>query len=232
METIHIDFDELTTMASDQSTSGPALHELTPRTISSGLMQNPPSTTPYVPPTKNDWDLLFQPMFAEYFNPPPSIVSLVRVTAALRPADRTCSPSSTSIDQAASSVSTSSIIHETQALVISKSVEEQLQPAQLVDDPFLDLLTSKPRSHKSSPNMQPINPPFEHISKWTKIHPLENVINNPSRPVSTTKQLQTNDMWCFFDAFLTSVKPKNLKKLCWNLPGLIRCRKKFMSLND
>ncbi|GJX99324.1 development/cell death domain-containing protein [Tanacetum coccineum] len=33
--------------------------------------QNLPSTTPYVPPTKNDWDLLFQPMFDEYFNPPP-----------------------------------------------------------------------------------------------------------------------------------------------------------------
>nr|GEU63811.1 hypothetical protein [Tanacetum cinerariifolium] len=38
METIHVDFDELTAMASEQSSSGPALHEMTPATISSGLV--------------------------------------------------------------------------------------------------------------------------------------------------------------------------------------------------
>ncbi|GJX69827.1 hypothetical protein Tco_0305554 [Tanacetum coccineum] len=56
------------------------------------------------------------------------------------------------------------------------------------------------------------NPPLEHISKLTKIHPLEYVISNPSRPVSTQKQLQTDAMWCFFNAFLTSVEPKNFKE--------------------
>ncbi|GKE69884.1 retrovirus-related pol polyprotein from transposon TNT 1-94, partial [Tanacetum coccineum] len=30
--------------------------------------------------------------------------------------------------------------------------------------------------------------------------------------VSTRKQLQTNAMWCYFDAFLTSVEPKNFKE--------------------
>nr|GEV13862.1 hypothetical protein [Tanacetum cinerariifolium] len=38
VETIHVDFDELTPMASEQSSSGPALNEMTPATISSGLM--------------------------------------------------------------------------------------------------------------------------------------------------------------------------------------------------
>nr|GEX63812.1 Gag-Pol polyprotein [Tanacetum cinerariifolium] len=65
--------------------------------------ENPPFTTPYVPPTKNDWDLLFQPMFDEYFNPPPSVISPVRVVAAPRRVDLTGSPSSTSIDKVASS---------------------------------------------------------------------------------------------------------------------------------
>ncbi|GJW89810.1 hypothetical protein Tco_0167363 [Tanacetum coccineum] len=101
------------------------------------------SSTPYVPPTKNDWDLLFQPMFDEYFNPPPSVVSPVHVAVALRPADLT-------------------------------GVEEQLQLAQLVNDPFIDILTSEPSSHESSSNVQPANPPFKHIKKWTKIYPLEN----------------------------------------------------------
>nr|GFB28209.1 retrovirus-related Pol polyprotein from transposon TNT 1-94 [Tanacetum cinerariifolium] len=38
VETIHVDFDELTAMASEQSSSGPALNEMTPRIISSGLV--------------------------------------------------------------------------------------------------------------------------------------------------------------------------------------------------
>ncbi|GJW18267.1 hypothetical protein Tco_0025703 [Tanacetum coccineum] len=183
---------------------GPGLYEMTLRTISSGLVQNPPSPTPYVPPTKNDWDILFQPMFDEYYNPPPCVVSVGPVTAALRPVDLIGSPSSTFIDQDAPSNSTSSATQETQSLVISKCVEEQFQQAPFDDDPFLDILTSESSSPEPSSIVQPTNLPFEHISKWTKIHPLENVIDNPSRSVSTRKQLQTDAIWSFFDAFLTS----------------------------
>nr|GFD30020.1 retrovirus-related Pol polyprotein from transposon TNT 1-94 [Tanacetum cinerariifolium] len=39
VKTIHVDFDELTAMASEQSSSGPALQEMIPGTISSGLVQ-------------------------------------------------------------------------------------------------------------------------------------------------------------------------------------------------
>nr|GEZ46380.1 hypothetical protein [Tanacetum cinerariifolium] len=70
---IFIDFDELTAMASEQSSSGPALNEMTPATISSGLVQKPSSSTPYVRPSRNDWDLLFQPVFDELLTPPPSV---------------------------------------------------------------------------------------------------------------------------------------------------------------
>nr|GEZ32958.1 integrase, catalytic region, zinc finger, CCHC-type, peptidase aspartic, catalytic [Tanacetum cinerariifolium] len=38
VETIHVDFDELTTMASEQRSLGPALNEMIPGTISSGLV--------------------------------------------------------------------------------------------------------------------------------------------------------------------------------------------------
>nr|GEV99600.1 retrovirus-related Pol polyprotein from transposon TNT 1-94 [Tanacetum cinerariifolium] len=110
----------------------------------SRLMQNPPFLTPYVPTTKNDLDLLFQPMFDEYFNPPPGVVSLVPVAVAPRPANPTGTPSSTSIDQDAPSSSTSSTIQETQSPVIYEDVEEQLQQAPFDDDPFLNILTSEP----------------------------------------------------------------------------------------
>ncbi|GJW20083.1 retrovirus-related pol polyprotein from transposon TNT 1-94 [Tanacetum coccineum] len=63
------------------------------------------------------------------------------------------------------------------------------------------------------------NPPLEHAQKWTKDHPLENVIGDINRPVSTRRQLETDAMWCFFNKFLENAKPKNFKEAvqypCW-----------------
>nr|GEV44909.1 retrovirus-related Pol polyprotein from transposon TNT 1-94 [Tanacetum cinerariifolium] len=150
------------------------LQQLTPGTISSGLVSNPPSSTPQALPTKNDWDLLFQPMFDEYFNHLSNVVSLVPAATALRPADPTSSHSSTSIDQDAPSTSTSSTTQETYSLVINEGVEEQLHPATFNNDPFQDVLTSKPSSQESLLNLQSLDhKPFLHITKWTRIHPTE-----------------------------------------------------------
>ncbi|GKE97053.1 hypothetical protein Tco_1581908, partial [Tanacetum coccineum] len=73
IETIYVDFDELTAMASEHSNLEPALHEMTPATIRSGLVPNPPPSTLYVPPSRTDWDLLFQPLFDELLNPSPIV---------------------------------------------------------------------------------------------------------------------------------------------------------------
>ncbi|GJY21718.1 hypothetical protein Tco_0394284 [Tanacetum coccineum] len=75
----------LTTMASKQFSSGPEPKLMTPRTISSGLLQNIPSSTPYVPPIKNDWELLFQLVFDEYLNPPPCVDPQVYAVICSRP---------------------------------------------------------------------------------------------------------------------------------------------------
>ncbi|GJS07075.1 retrovirus-related pol polyprotein from transposon TNT 1-94 [Tanacetum coccineum] len=110
IETIHVDFDELTAMASEHSSSGPALHEMTPVSISSGLVPNPPSSTPFVPPSRSDWDLLFQPMFDESLNPPPyvdlqapEVIAPIPEAVAPEHAVSTGSPSSTTVDQDAPS---------------------------------------------------------------------------------------------------------------------------------
>nr|GFA66045.1 hypothetical protein [Tanacetum cinerariifolium] len=63
VETIHVDFDELIAMAFKLSSSGPVLNEMTPRTISLGLVRTSSSSRTYVPSSRNDWDLLFQPLF-------------------------------------------------------------------------------------------------------------------------------------------------------------------------
>ncbi|GJR79191.1 retrovirus-related pol polyprotein from transposon TNT 1-94 [Tanacetum coccineum] len=48
IETIHVDFDELTSMTFEQFSSGPWPKPMNTRTISSGLVQNIPSSTPYL----------------------------------------------------------------------------------------------------------------------------------------------------------------------------------------
>nr|GEU55973.1 hypothetical protein [Tanacetum cinerariifolium] len=55
----------------------PALQEMTPATLSSGLVPNPPPSAPFVPPLRKEYDLVFQPVFDEPFSPPASIASLV-----------------------------------------------------------------------------------------------------------------------------------------------------------
>ncbi|GJR06215.1 retrovirus-related pol polyprotein from transposon TNT 1-94 [Tanacetum coccineum] len=127
----NLDFDELTTMASEHNSSRPALHEMTPATISSGPVLNPPLSTPFILPSRTDWDILFQLMFDELLTPPPSVdypasevVALIHVVVTSVPAVSTCSPSSTNVDQDAPSPSHSQTTPETQPPIIPNDVEE------------------------------------------------------------------------------------------------------------
>ncbi|GKB07296.1 integrase, catalytic region, zinc finger, CCHC-type containing protein [Tanacetum coccineum] len=174
-----------------------------------GLMPNPPLLTPYVPPTKKDCDTLFQPMFDEYFNPLPSVASPVLAIASPVLTDSTSLPSLTLVDQDAS----------------SPKEFHDIEVAHLNNDPFFGIPITEPTSEESSSrdvittNVHSVNQPPEYLSKWTKDHPLDNVIGNPSRPVSTRHQLQNKALFCYFDAFLSSVEPNNykeaLKESCW-----------------
>ncbi|GJU59321.1 retrovirus-related pol polyprotein from transposon TNT 1-94 [Tanacetum coccineum] len=200
IETIHVDFHELTAIASEHSSSGPALHEMTPVTISSRLVPNPPPSTPFVPPSRSDWDLLFQPMFDESLNPPPyvdlqapEVIVPIPEVVAPEHAVLTGSPSSTTIDQNAPSPSNSHTIQETQTPIISHNVEEEnhdIEVAHMCNDPYFGILIPEvaPDQFSSSDVIYIIVPPghqvSEHNSKWTKDHPLDNIIGDLDRPVS------------------------------------------------
>nr|GEV92946.1 hypothetical protein [Tanacetum cinerariifolium] len=198
---IFINFDELTAMASEQSSSGPALNEMTYATISSGLVQKSSSSTPYVPPSRNDWDLRFQSIFDELLNPPPSVdnqapevIALIANVIPPVQADSTGSPSSTTVNQDAPSPSKSYTTVETQSLVILQDVEEDnmdIEVAHIRNDLLYGVsipeVTSAQSSSTASPHsiVQPDHQISQHISKWTKDHPLQNIIGQLSRPVST-----------------------------------------------
>nr|GEY34490.1 hypothetical protein [Tanacetum cinerariifolium] len=101
-----IDFDELIAMASEHSSSGPALHEMILATISFGLVPNTSLSTPFVPPSRSDWDIVFQPLFDELLTPPPNVdhpapevIALIAEVVAPEPAASTGSPSLINVDQ-------------------------------------------------------------------------------------------------------------------------------------
>nr|GEX59496.1 integrase, catalytic region, zinc finger, CCHC-type, peptidase aspartic, catalytic [Tanacetum cinerariifolium] len=212
METIHVTFDELITMASEQFSSGPGLQFMTHATSSSGLVPNPIPQQPCIQPTRNDWNHLFQRMFDEFFNPPPSAISLVQVADTQRAVDLADSPVSTSIDQDTPSTNIPSTQEQEQSPIISQGVKESLKTSHFHDDPFHETLHEDSTSQGSSSNVRPSHNPFELLGKWTKNHTIANVIGDPSHSVSNRKQLQTDVMWCYFDAFLTLVELNNYKE--------------------
>ncbi|GKC71906.1 putative ribonuclease H-like domain-containing protein [Tanacetum coccineum] len=212
IETIHVDFDELTAMTSEQLGSGPELQSMTPATSCSGLVSNPILQQPCNPPPRDDWDRLFQPMFDEYFNPPTIVVSPVLVAAAPKAVDLADSPVSTLINQDAPSTSIPSTQDQEHSLIISQGFEESPKTPHFHNDPLHESLHEDSTSHGSSSNVRASHTPFESLGRWTKDHPIANVIRNPSRSVSTRKQLHTDAMWCYFDALLTSIEPKNFKQ--------------------
>ncbi|GKD19025.1 hypothetical protein Tco_1208183 [Tanacetum coccineum] len=148
-------------------------------------------------------------MFDEYFNPPPIAISPVLEAAAPRAVVLADSPVLTSIDQDAPSTSIPSSQDHKQSPIISQGFEESPKTPTFHDD----LLNESP-NEDSTPqgSSRQIHTPFEHLGRWTKDHPIANVIGDPSRSLFTRKQLETDAMWCYFDAFLTLVEPKNFKQ--------------------
>ncbi|GKC17651.1 hypothetical protein Tco_1014433 [Tanacetum coccineum] len=132
----------------------------------------------------------------------------------------TGTPSSTTIDQDAPSSSTSQTTQETPPLVIPLIIEEadhDIDIEYMDNNPNVDFPIPEPIFEESSTrvvilnHVHSINQPPKHINKWTKDHPIDNVIGDPSRSVSTRHQIQDEALLYYFDAFLSSVKPKSYK---------------------
>nr|GEY15587.1 retrovirus-related Pol polyprotein from transposon TNT 1-94 [Tanacetum cinerariifolium] len=162
LKTIHVDFAELTAMASEQSSSGPTLNGITPATITLEVIA---PITDVIPPV-----------------------------------------------QAKST--------ETQSPVIPQDVEEDIhdiEVAHMRNDPLFGMPILEVAFDQSSSTVlsyivvQPDHQIPQHNSKWTKDRPLNNIIDQLSRLVSTRLQIHEQALFCYYDAFLTSVEPKTYK---------------------
>nr|GFB20433.1 integrase, catalytic region, zinc finger, CCHC-type, peptidase aspartic, catalytic [Tanacetum cinerariifolium] len=137
-------------------------------------------------------DLLFQPMFNELLNPPPSVdnqaAEVIAPIAEVIPQDdddSTGSPSSITVDQDAPSSNKSLTPTEIQSLVILQDVGNDnldIEVAHMGNDLLLGVsileVSSEQSSSTASPqsNVQPNHPMTHDNSKWTKDHPLNYII--------------------------------------------------------
>ncbi|GKC97586.1 hypothetical protein Tco_1167861 [Tanacetum coccineum] len=145
--------------------------------------------------------MLFQSLFEELLNPPPSVdhptpevVALIDEVAALEPA-------------------------------VSTEDNHDIEIAHMGNDPYFGIpIPEIPCDQSSSSDsihtiVHPDHQISEHSSKWTKDHPLKNIIGELDKPVSTRLQLHEQALFCYYDAFLTAVEPKTYKdtltQSCW-----------------
>nr|GFD34265.1 hypothetical protein [Tanacetum cinerariifolium] len=118
---------------------------------------------PYVPPSRNDWDFLFQPMFDELLTPPPSVdpqapevIALITDVIPLVQPESTGLPSSTIVDQDAPSPIKSQTTPETKSSVIPQDFEEyihDIEVAHIGNDPLFGFPIPEVTSDQSSPTV-------------------------------------------------------------------------------
>ncbi|GJT13386.1 retrovirus-related pol polyprotein from transposon TNT 1-94 [Tanacetum coccineum] len=211
METIHVKFDELTAMASEHDCLEPELQRFNNHNSSAEPMHTP---------SKEDLDNLFGPMFEEYYEQKSSDTPIY---SAAQP---------TQVHE--DSPSTSSIIVDThEAPPVVTTSDEQTSPISLTEadelnqedtaefDGNAQFVPYNPPSHEeiesSTTALVPSNvqnfhqvQPSTHI--WTKDHPLDQVIGDPSKPVMTRQRLHTDSKVCMYALTVSTIEPKNIKE--------------------
>nr|GEZ05099.1 retrovirus-related Pol polyprotein from transposon TNT 1-94 [Tanacetum cinerariifolium] len=175
-------------MAPVRLSSGPAPTFLTPGQISLGIVPNPDPAAPYVPPTNIDLEILFQPMFDEYLEPPRVERPVSHALAIPVLVDSASTPSSPTIDQDAPSPSHSPSSLAIQSPNLHKRVAAGSTTipdnpfAPIDNDPFANIFASEHTSEASSSTESTyVTQPHHHLGKWSKDHSLDNIIGNPSR---------------------------------------------------
>nr|GFB63088.1 retrovirus-related Pol polyprotein from transposon TNT 1-94 [Tanacetum cinerariifolium] len=84
-------------------------------------------------------------------------------------------------------------------------------PTNIFSTPVQDQGETSSR-HVDSSNMHTFYQRFPSEHRWTKDHPLEQVIENPSQPVRTRRQLELDAEMCMFALTVSRSEPKNIKE--------------------
>ncbi|GJR20461.1 retrovirus-related pol polyprotein from transposon TNT 1-94 [Tanacetum coccineum] len=97
--------------------------------------------------------------------------------------------------------------------------ETNTENAQFDDDEFINIFSTSVQEqgetssrHVDSSNMHTFYQHHPSAQRWTKDHPLEQVIGNPSQSVRTRRQLETDGEMCMFALTVSRTEPKNIKE--------------------
>nr|GFC54814.1 Gag-Pol polyprotein [Tanacetum cinerariifolium] len=197
MESIHVNFDELPQMASDQISSDPAPEcqtmTLNHDSLSPAIQRqaNVPQADMTVT-TSKELDLLFSLMFDELLNGSSKVVSK---SSAVSAAD-----ASNQRQQHTTPLN----IHTTPAPTYDEFIN-------IFSTPVQDQRETSSR-HVDSSNMHTFYQRYPSEHRWTKDHPLKQVIGNPSQSIRTRRQLESDAEMCMFALTVSRTKPKNIKE--------------------
>ncbi|GJT50614.1 retrovirus-related pol polyprotein from transposon TNT 1-94 [Tanacetum coccineum] len=228
-------FDELPQMASDHVSSDPVPQcpamVLEQDSLSPGpqSQENVPQVAETVT-TSNELELLYSPMFSELINGNSPVVSKSSaVHAADNPDKRqqhNTTHTSTTTDVADPLPLNIHSTHQTPTQVPTVTAPENInqaetnaENAQFDDDEFINIFSTPVQDqgetssrHVDSSNMHTFYQHHPSAQRWTKDHPLEQVIGNPSQSVRTRRQLETDGEMCMFALTVSRTEPKNIKE--------------------
>ncbi|GJR94675.1 retrovirus-related pol polyprotein from transposon TNT 1-94 [Tanacetum coccineum] len=235
VETIHVNFDELPQMASDHVSSDPGPQCSTTVLEQESLSPDPQSQenvsqTAETETTSNELELLYSPMFSELLNGTSPVVSKSSVVHAADNPDKrqqhNTTHTSTTTDVADPPPLNIQSTHQTLTQVPTVTAPENIiqaetntENAQFDDDEFINIFSTPVQEqgetssrHVDSSNMHTFYQHHPSAQRWTKDHPLEQVIGNPSQSIRTRRQLETDGEMCMFALTVSRTEPKNIKE--------------------
>nr|GEV64240.1 hypothetical protein [Tanacetum cinerariifolium] len=225
VETIHVNFDELPQMVLDHD-PGPQCQKTTLEHDSLSLgpqcQENVPQADMTVT-TSNELDLLFSLMFAKLLNGSSQVVSMSSAeTTADATNQRQQQQHTTPLNNQTTPEPTCQIPTQAPTVASTENINQAkmiAENAQVENDEFINIFCTPVQDrgetssrHVDSSNMHTFYQyhPSEH--HWTKDHPLEQVIGNPSQSVRTRRQLELDDEMCMFALTVSQTEPKNIKE--------------------
>nr|GFC08892.1 hypothetical protein [Tanacetum cinerariifolium] len=225
MESIHVNFDELPQMASDQNSSDPVPEcqtvTLNHDSLSPAIQRQVNVSHADRTVTKsNELDLLFSPMFDELLNGSSKFVSKSSVvSAADAPNQR--QQYTTPLNNHTTPAPTCQILTIAATVISSENINQEEmhdENDQVVDDEFINIFSTPVQDqgetssrHVDSSNMHTFYQRYPSEHRWTKDHPLAQVIRNPSQSVRTRRQLESDAEMCMFALTVSRTEPKNIK---------------------
>nr|GFC45631.1 hypothetical protein [Tanacetum cinerariifolium] len=175
--------------------------------------------------TSNELDLLFSPMFDELLNGSSKVVSKSStVSAADAPNER--QQPTTPLNNHITPTPPCQTPPITTSVISPENInraEPHAKNDEVADDEFINIFSTPVQDqgemsahHVDSSNMHTFYQCYPSEQCWTKDHPLEQVIGNPSQSVRTRRQLESDAEMCMFALTVSRTEPKNIKEAMEN----------------